>query len=75
MASEIEVLLGLLLGVTSLLPFSISLREGDLTVTYSVLGLLVLISLLVGGSLLLVWLTILLRQRLPSVTEDFADLA
>jgi len=40
-----------------------------------VLGLLVLISLLVGGSLLLIWLALLLVEGLPLVAEDFANLA
>lgn len=43
--------------------------------TYVVLGLLVFVSLLVSGRLLLVWLTLLLAECLPLVTEDFADLA
>jgi len=39
-----------------------------------VLGLLVFVTLLVGGSLLLVWLTLLLTKSLPPITKDFADL-
>jgi hypothetical protein len=40
-----------------------------------VLGLLILVSLLVGSGLFLIWLTLLLGQSLPSITEDFANLA
>ena len=43
--------------------------------SYVVLSLFVLIALLVIGSLLLVWLSLLLSQGLPSITEDLADLA
>ena len=39
-----------------------------------VLGLLILVSLLVGRSLVLVWDALLLVQGLPSVTKDLADL-
>merc|ERR1712098_787816 len=38
-----------------------------------VLGLLVFVTLLVGGSLLLVWLTLLLAESLPSVTKDLTE--
>ena len=43
-------------------------------VTYVVLGLLVFVALLVGGGLLLIWLTLLLAQGLPFVTKDLANL-
>lgn len=43
--------------------------------TYIVAGLLVLVTLLVLGSLGLVWAALLLVQGLPSLTEDLADLA
>lgn len=46
----------------------------DKRYTHIVLGLLVFVALLVGSGLLLVWLTLLLAQGLPSVTEDLADL-
>ena len=46
-----------------------------MTCTDVVLGFFVLVSLLVGLSLLLIWLTCLLIQGLPSVSKNFADLA
>lgn len=40
-----------------------------------VLGLLILVALLVGGSLVLVGLAVGVRESLPLVTEHLADLA
>ena len=43
--------------------------------TYVVLGLLLFVSLLIGGSFGLIWGALLLVQSLPLVSKDFADLA
>jgi hypothetical protein len=43
--------------------------------TYVVAGLLIFVTLLVGGSLGLIRTTLLLAQSLPSFSENFSDLA
>lgn len=42
---------------------------------YGVGGLLLLVALLVSRGLGLIWLTLLAVEGLPSLPEDFADLA
>lgn len=49
-------------------------RHGDNNWTYIVSLLLILISLLIGGSLGVVGSALLLVESLPSLTEDLADL-
>lgn len=43
--------------------------------TYVVCGLLVFVSLFIGGSLLLIGDSLLVAQGLPSLSEDLANLA
>jgi hypothetical protein len=64
-----ESLLGLLIVTSSLKEISkgVSILT-DRILTYSVLRLLVFVALLVGGCLLVVWLTVLLGECLPAVT-------